>query len=80
VRAACLLPAVTAWRGPVAAASGEADHNLHIAAAIEVRDALRLRAERRNRSTTVWQTRVTRGDGKLAAVVTQIQLVMQKKG
>jgi 1,4-dihydroxy-2-naphthoyl-CoA hydrolase len=33
----------------------------------------------RGRSTTVWQTRITRGDGKLAALVTQTQLVMQKK-
>ena len=33
----------------------------------------------RGRSTTVWQTRVTRGDGKLAALVTQTQLVMQQK-
>jgi 1,4-dihydroxy-2-naphthoyl-CoA hydrolase len=33
----------------------------------------------RGRSTTVWQTRVTRGDGKLAALVTQTQLVMTKK-
>ena len=32
----------------------------------------------RGRSTTVWQTRVTRGDGKLAALVTQTQLVMKK--
>jgi 1,4-dihydroxy-2-naphthoyl-CoA hydrolase len=32
----------------------------------------------RGRTTTVWQTRVTRGDGKLAAVVTQTQLMMQK--
>jgi len=31
------------------------------------------------RSTTVWQTRVTRGDGKLAALVTQTQIVMQRK-
>ncbi len=34
----------------------------------------------RGRSTTVWQTRVTRGDGKLAALVTQTQLVMARKG
>ena len=27
----------------------------------------------------VWQTRVTRGDGRLAALVTQTQLVMEKK-
>lgn len=33
----------------------------------------------RGRTTTVWQTRVTRRDGKLAALVTQTQLVMQKK-
>jgi uncharacterized protein (TIGR00369 family) len=34
----------------------------------------------RGRTTTVWQTRVTRGDGKLAAIVTQTQLMMQKPG
>jgi len=32
----------------------------------------------RGRTTTVWQTRITRGDGKLAAIVTQTQLMMQK--
>jgi len=32
------------------------------------------------RTTTVWQTRITRGDGKLAAVVTQTQLMMTKGG
>jgi uncharacterized protein (TIGR00369 family) len=30
----------------------------------------------RGRSTMVWQTRITRGDGKLVAIVTQTQLVM----
>jgi uncharacterized protein (TIGR00369 family) len=34
----------------------------------------------RGRTTTVWQTRITRGDGKLAAIVTQTQLMMQKPG
>jgi 1,4-dihydroxy-2-naphthoyl-CoA hydrolase len=34
----------------------------------------------RGRSTMVWQTRITRRDGKLAAVVTQTQLVMPRKG
>ncbi len=33
----------------------------------------------RGRTTTVWQTRVTRADGKLAALVTQTQLEMTKK-
>jgi 1,4-dihydroxy-2-naphthoyl-CoA hydrolase len=30
----------------------------------------------RGRTTQVWQTRITRGDGKLAAIVTQTQLVI----
>jgi 1,4-dihydroxy-2-naphthoyl-CoA hydrolase len=30
----------------------------------------------RGRTTMVWQTRIVRGDGKLAAVVTQTQLVL----
>ena len=30
----------------------------------------------RGRTTMVWQTQVTRGDGRLAALVTQTQLVM----
>jgi uncharacterized protein (TIGR00369 family) len=34
----------------------------------------------RGRTTTVWQTRITRRDGKLAAVVTQTQLMMTKSG
>ncbi len=32
----------------------------------------------RGLSTMVWQTRITRGNGKLAAIVTQTQLVMGK--
>ena len=32
----------------------------------------------RGRSTMVWQTRITRSDGKLAALVTQTQMVIQK--
>jgi uncharacterized protein (TIGR00369 family) len=31
----------------------------------------------RGRTTMVWQTKITRGDGKLCAVVTQTQLVME---
>jgi 1,4-dihydroxy-2-naphthoyl-CoA hydrolase len=33
----------------------------------------------RGRTTMVWQTRITRGDGKLAAIVTQTQLVLTKR-
>ena len=31
----------------------------------------------RGRSTMVWQTRITRNDGKLCAIVTQTQIVIQ---
>src|SRR5262245_3663346 len=33
----------------------------------------------RGRTTMVWQTRITRGDGRLAAVVTQTQLVTKAR-
>ena len=33
----------------------------------------------RGRSTMVWQTKITRDDGKLAAIVTQTQIVMTRK-
>jgi 1,4-dihydroxy-2-naphthoyl-CoA hydrolase len=33
----------------------------------------------RGRSTMVWQTRITRGDGKLAAIVTQTQMVLDRR-
>lgn len=31
----------------------------------------------RGRGTMVWQTRITRGDGKLAALVTQTQMILR---
>ena len=34
----------------------------------------------RGRTTMVWQTRITRGDGRLAALVTQTQLVILPGG
>jgi uncharacterized protein (TIGR00369 family) len=34
----------------------------------------------RGKTTMVWQTRVTRGDGRLVAVVTQTQLVLAPRG
>jgi 1,4-dihydroxy-2-naphthoyl-CoA hydrolase len=33
----------------------------------------------RGRTTMVWQTRITRADGKLCAMVTQTQLVLERK-
>jgi uncharacterized protein (TIGR00369 family) len=49
-------------------------------AAIHVGDTARAECTplHRGRTTMVWQTRITRGDGKLAAVVTQTQLVLKK--
>jgi 1,4-dihydroxy-2-naphthoyl-CoA hydrolase len=34
----------------------------------------------KGRTTMVWQTRITRGDGRLAALVTQTQMVLTAKG
>jgi 1,4-dihydroxy-2-naphthoyl-CoA hydrolase len=47
-------------------------------AAIPVGDTARAECTplHRGRSTMVWQTRITRGDGKLCALVTQTQIVM----
>ena len=33
----------------------------------------------RGRSTMVWQTKITRGDGRLCALVTQTQMVLERK-
>ncbi|MCC7347002.1 MAG: PaaI family thioesterase [Variibacter sp.] len=51
-------------------------------AAIPVGDTARAECTplHRGRTTMVWQTRITRGDGRLAAVVTQTQLVIPKRG
>jgi 1,4-dihydroxy-2-naphthoyl-CoA hydrolase len=48
-------------------------------AAVALGDTLRAECTplHRGRTTMVWQTRISRGDGKLAAVVTQTQLVMR---
>jgi 1,4-dihydroxy-2-naphthoyl-CoA hydrolase len=48
-------------------------------AAVALGDTLRAECTplHRGRTTMVWQTRIIRGDGKLAAVVTQTQLVMR---
>src|SRR5262249_19695571 len=50
-------------------------------AAVALGDTLRAECTplHRGRSTMVWQTRIIRGDGKLAAIVTQTQLVMRKE-
>jgi uncharacterized protein (TIGR00369 family) len=49
-------------------------------AAIPLGDTLRAECTplHRGRTTMVWQTRVTRSDGRLAALVTQTQLITRK--
>jgi 1,4-dihydroxy-2-naphthoyl-CoA hydrolase len=49
-------------------------------AAIPLGDTLRAECTplHRGRSTMVWQTRVTRSDGRLAALVTQTQMIIRK--
>ena len=49
-------------------------------AAIPIGDTARAEctALHRGRTTMVWQTRVTRGDGRLCALVTQTQLVLNR--
>jgi 1,4-dihydroxy-2-naphthoyl-CoA hydrolase len=49
-------------------------------AAVAIGDTLRAECTplHRGRTTMVWQTRIIRGDGRLAAIVTQTQLVMHK--
>jgi 1,4-dihydroxy-2-naphthoyl-CoA hydrolase len=49
-------------------------------AAIPVGDTLRAECTplHRGRTTMVWQTRITRSDGRLAALVIQTQLIIQK--
>jgi 1,4-dihydroxy-2-naphthoyl-CoA hydrolase len=49
-------------------------------AAIPVGDTVRAECTplHRGRTTMVWQTRISRGDGRLAALVIQTQLIIQK--
>ncbi len=50
-------------------------------AAIPIGDTARAEciALHRGRTTMVWQTRITRNDGRLCAMVTQTQMVLEKK-
>jgi 1,4-dihydroxy-2-naphthoyl-CoA hydrolase len=50
-------------------------------AAIPLGDTARAEcsALHKGRTTMVWQTKITRGDGKLAAIVTQTQMVLKAR-
>jgi uncharacterized protein (TIGR00369 family) len=65
---------------PAGASTATIESKTNFFAGIPVGDTARAECTplHRGRTTMVWQTRVTRGDGKLAAIVTQTQLVMVK--
>jgi len=66
---------------PEGATTATIESKTNFFAGISVGDTARAECTplHRGRSTMVWQTRVTRGDGKLAALVTQTQLVLTKE-
>ena len=65
---------------PEGAGTTTVESKTNFFAAVPLGDTLRAECTplHRGRTTMVWQTRITRGDGKLAAIVTQTQLVMRK--
>jgi uncharacterized protein (TIGR00369 family) len=67
---------------PPGASTATIESKTNFFASIPVGDVARAECTplHRGRTTTVWQTRVTRGDGRLAAIVTQTQLVMTRAG
>ena len=67
---------------PQGASTATIESKTNFFASIPVGDVARAECTplHKGRTTTVWQTRITRGDGRLAAIVTQTQLVMTKAG
>jgi uncharacterized protein (TIGR00369 family) len=65
---------------PAGAGTTTIESKTNFFAAVQLGDTLRAECTplHRGRTTMVWQTRIIRGDGKLAAMVTQTQLVMRK--
>jgi uncharacterized protein (TIGR00369 family) len=65
---------------PAGAGTTTIESKTNFFAAIPVGDTLRAECTplHRGRTTMVWQTRITRGDGRLAALVTQTQLIIQR--
>jgi 1,4-dihydroxy-2-naphthoyl-CoA hydrolase len=64
---------------PKGAGTTTIESKTNFLAAVTLGDTLRAEctALHRGRTTMVWQTRITRGDGRLVAIVTQTQLVMR---
>jgi uncharacterized protein (TIGR00369 family) len=67
---------------PEGASTTTVESKTNFFAAIPMGDTARAECTplHRGRTTMVWQTKITRGDGKLAALVTQTQLVIAAKG
>ena len=63
---------------PEGASTTTIESKTNFFAAIPVGDTARAETTplHRGRTTMVWQTKITRGDGRLAAIVTQTQLVL----
>ena len=66
---------------PEGATTATIESKTNFFAAIPVGDVAKAECTplHRGRTTMVWQTRIARGDGKLAAIVTQTQLVIPGK-
>jgi uncharacterized protein (TIGR00369 family) len=66
---------------PEGASTTTIESKTNFFAAIPVGDTARAECTplHRGRTTMVWQTKITRGDGRLAAMVTQTQLVLMGK-
>lgn len=67
---------------PLGAGTTTIESKTNFIAAVPSGDTIRAECTpiHRGRTTMVWQTRIMRGDGKLAAVVTQTQLIIPPPG
>ena len=82
----CTRPAVlhggaTMANVPEGAGTTTIESKTNFFAAIPLGDTARAEctALHKGRTTMVWQTRITRGDGRLAALVTQTQMVLKAR-
>jgi 1,4-dihydroxy-2-naphthoyl-CoA hydrolase len=66
---------------PEGASTATIESKTNFFASIPVGDTARAECTplHRGKTTMVWQTKITRGDGRLAAIVTQTQLVLTGK-
>jgi 1,4-dihydroxy-2-naphthoyl-CoA hydrolase len=67
---------------PAGAGTTTIESKTNFFAAVPAGDTIRAECTplHRGRTTMVWQTRIIRGDGRLAAIVTQTQLITAPRG